>query len=75
MTKTIQELELELSEAEDALKKLLLGQKEVSVNVGSYGSVNYRQASTMELRRYILQLKNSIAIAKGLIPRRVMYCE
>lgn len=42
-------LRLRLSEAEDAYHKLMIGVREVPVNVGNFGSVTYNQASRTAL--------------------------
>lgn len=54
-----------LAEAELALHKLLTGTKEQSVSFGAGKSVAYTQANISELRRYISQLKDEIAVAEG----------
>lgn len=54
-----------LAEAEEAYHKLLIGAKEVSVNVGNFGSVTYNQTSRTALEIYISSLKSQIAAAEG----------
>ena len=54
-----------LAEAEEAYHKLLIGAKEVSVNVGNFGSVTYNQTSRTALEVYISSLKSQIAAAEG----------
>lgn len=54
-----------LAEAEEAYHKLLIGAKEVSVNVGNFGSVTYNQTSRTALEAYISSLKSQIAAAEG----------
>ena len=54
-----------LAEAEEAYHKLLIGTKEVSVNVGNFGSVTYNQTSRTALEAYISSLKSQIAAAEG----------
>lgn len=54
-----------LAEAEEAYHKLLIGAKEVSVNVGNFGSVTYNQTSQTALEIYISSLKSQIAAAEG----------
>lgn len=54
-----------LAEAEIALHKLLTGSKELSVSFGAGKSVAYTQANISELRRYINELKEEIAVAEG----------
>lgn len=55
-----------LAEAEEAYHKLLIGAKEVSVNVGNFGSVTYNQTSRTALEAYIADLKAQLAEAEGL---------
>lgn len=54
-----------LAEAEEAYHKLLIGAKEVSVNVGNFGSVTYNQTSRTSLEAYIADLKAKLAEAEG----------
>lgn len=54
-----------LAEAEEAYHKLLIGAKEVSVNVDNFGSVTYNQTSRTALEAYISSLKSQIAAAEG----------
>lgn len=54
-----------LAEAEEAYHKLLIGAKEVSVNVGNFGAVTYNQTSRTALEAYISSLKSQIAAAEG----------
>lgn len=56
---------LNLAEAEMALHKLVTGTKEQTVSFGSGKSVTYTAASLAELRRYINELKDEIAVAEG----------
>ena len=42
-------LKIRLAEAEEAYHKLMIGVKEVSVNVGNFGSVSYNQTNRAEL--------------------------
>ena len=58
-------LKIRLAEAEEAYHKLMIGAKEVSVNVGNFGSVSYNQTSRAELAAYISNLKSQLAIAEG----------
>lgn len=58
-------LKTRLAEAEEAYHKLLIGAKEVSVNVGNFGSVTYNQTSRTALESYISGLKSQIAAAEG----------
>ena len=58
-------LKTRLAEAEDAYHQLLTGTKEVSVNVGNFGSVTYNQTIRTALEAYILSLKSQIAAAEG----------
>lgn len=58
-------LKTRLAEAEDAYHQLLIGAREVSVNIGNFGSVTYNQASRTNLETYIANLKSQIAAAEG----------
>ena len=58
-------LKIRLIEAEEAYHKLMIGEKEVSVSVGSFGSTTYNQASRTALEGYISSLKSQIAAAEG----------
>ena len=58
-------LKTRLAEAEEAYHKLMIGEKEVSVSVGSFGSTTYNQASRTALESYISSLKSQIAAAEG----------
>ena len=51
-------LNIRLAEAEEAYHKLLIGAKEVSVNVGDFGSITYNQTSRAALESYITSLKS-----------------
>ncbi|MCM1323393.1 MAG: gpW family protein [Acetobacter sp.] len=66
MAVDIKTLKIRLIEAEDAYHQLLTGTKEVSVNVGNFGSVTYNQTSLTALETYISSLKSQIATAEGL---------
>lgn len=55
-----------LAEAEEAYHHLMIGAREVSVNVGNFGSVTYNQASRISLETYIANLKSQIAAAEGI---------
>lgn len=61
----LQTLKIRLIEAEDAYHQLLTGTKEVSVNVGNFGSVTYNQTSRTALEAYISSLKAQLAEAEG----------
>ena len=58
-------LKIRLSEAEEAYHKLMIGEKEVSVSVGNFGSTTYNQANITHLESYISNLKSQIAVAEG----------
>ena len=63
-------IRIRLAEAEEAYHKLMIGAREVSVNVGNFGSVTYNQASRTALEAYISNLKAQLAEAEGLsVPR------
>lgn len=58
-------LKTRLAEAEEAYHKLMIGEKEVSVSVGNFGSTTYNQANITQLEAYISNLKLQIAVAEG----------
>lgn len=61
----IETLRTRLAEAEEAYHQLMIGAKEVSVNVGNFGSVTYNQTSRAVLEAYIADLKAKLAEAEG----------
>ena len=61
----IEILKTRLAQAEEAYHKLMIGEKEVTVSVGSFGSTTYNQASRTVLESYISSLKSQIAAAEG----------
>ena len=63
-----------LAEAEEAYHKLLIGAKEVSVNVGNFGAVTYNQTSRTALEAYIAELKAQLSTAEGIevMKRRII---
>ena len=61
----IEVLKTRLAQAEEAYHKLMIGEKEVSVSVGSFGSTTYNQASRTALESYISSLKSQIAAVEG----------
>ena len=67
-------LKIRLIEAEEAYHKLMIGEKEVSVSVGNFGTTTYNQASRTALESYISSLKSQIAAAEGtpICHRRIM---
>lgn len=67
-------LKTRLAEAEEVYHQLMIGAREVSVNVGNFGSVTYNQASRTSLETYIANLKSQIAAAEGKnsVRRRIM---
>jgi len=54
-----------LLQAEMALHRLMIGELEVHVSVGGYGSTTYSQADMDKLNTYITQLKSEIAARQG----------
>lgn len=65
MAINIETLRTRLAEAEEAYHKLMIGEKEVTVSVGNFGSTTYNQASRTALESYIASLKSQIAAAEG----------
>ena len=66
MAKTnVEILKIRLIEAEEAYHKLMIGEKEVSVSVGNFGTTTYNQANRTALESYISSLKLQIAAAEG----------
>lgn len=65
-------MKVRLEEAEEAYHKLMCGDKEVSVTVGSFGSTTYNQASMQKLEAYISNLKTQISKTSGGGGRRIM---
>lgn len=63
-------LRTRLTEAEEAYHKLMIGEKEVSVSVGNFGSTTYNQTTKSALEGYISSLKSQIAQAEGKSIRR-----
>lgn len=63
-------IKIRLAEAEEAYHKLMIGAREVSVNVGNFGSVTYNQANRTALEAYISNLKAQLAEAEGLVVAR-----
>lgn len=64
---------LKISEAESALHRLLLGDKEVRVTFGQSRSTQWNEAKIPELRRYINELKDQLAIMEGRRGRSPIY--
>ena len=65
MAINVETLKTRLAEAEEAYHKLMIGEKEVSVSVGNFGSTTYNQTSRTALESYISSLKAQIAAAEG----------
>lgn len=61
----IETLRTRLAEAEEAYHRLMIGTREVSVNVGNFGSVTYNQTSRAALEAYIADLKAKLSEAEG----------
>lgn len=66
----IETLRTRLTEAEEAYHKLMIGEKEVSVSIGNFGSTTYNQTSRSALEAYISSLKAEIALAEGKLSSR-----
>ncbi len=65
-------LQTRLAEAEEAHHQLMMGVKEVSVSIGSYGSTTYAQADSIRLEQYIEKLKMQINRLNGTARRGVI---
>ena len=65
-------LKQRLMEAEEAYHKLMIGEKEVSVSVGNFGSTSYNQTNISQLEKYISALKTQISKVEGRASRRVI---
>lgn len=65
-------LKQRLMEAEEAYHKLMIGEKEVSVSVGNFGSTSYNQTNISQLEKYISTLKTQISKVEGRASRRVI---
>lgn len=65
-------LKQRLVEAEEAYHKLMIGEKEVSVSVGNFGSTSYNQTNISQLEKYISALKTQINKVEGRASRRVI---
>ena len=65
-------LKQRLIEAEEAYHKLMIGEKEVSVSVGNFGSTSYNQTNISQLEKYISALKTQISKVEGRASRRVI---
>ena len=72
MALDIETLKTRLAEAEEAYHRLMIGEKEVSVSVGNFGSTTYNQTSRAGLEAYIVSLKSQINKASGRSGRRLM---
>lgn len=70
----IETLQTRLTEAEEAYHQLMIGAKEVSVNVGNFGSVTYNQTNRAALEAYIADLKAQLAKVAGspVLKRRII---
>ena len=65
-------LKQRLMEAEEAYHKLMIGEKEVSVSVGNFGSTSYNQTNISQLEKYISALKTQTNKVEGRASRRVI---
>lgn len=72
MALDIEMLKQRLAEAEVAYHRLMIGDKEVSVSVGNFGSTTYNQTTRVGLEAYITSLKSQINKAMGKPSRRIM---
>jgi len=62
-------LKQRLLDAENALHRLMIGELEVSISVGGFGTTSYAQTDIAKLKTYIAELKMDIAKSQGR-PRR-----
>ena len=51
---------------------VMIGEKEVSVSVGNFGSTSYNQTNISQLEKYISALKTQINKVEGRASRRVI---
>ena len=58
---TLPELKQYALQAENALHKLMVGDLEVTVSVGGFGSTTYKHTEAHQLQTYIHRLKAAIA--------------
>lgn len=65
MAINVEILKTRLAEAEEAYHKLMIGEKEVTVSVGNFGSTTYNQTSRSALSLYISNLKAEISKLEG----------
>lgn len=65
MAVDLETLKTRLAEAEVAYHKLMIGEKEVTVSVGNFGSTTYNQTSRSALSLYISNLKAEISKLEG----------
>lgn len=65
MAVDLETLKTRLAEAEEAYHKLMIGEKEVTVSVGNFGSTTYNQTSRSALSLYISNLKAEISKLEG----------
>lgn len=72
-TQQITELKLKISEAETALHRIQLGDKEVRVSFGSGRQTQWNEVNINQLRRYINELKSELASLEGRKPRGPIY--
>ena len=68
-------LRARLVEAEQAYHVLMTGQQEVTVSIGSYGSVTYTTTNMAQLERYISNLRVIIAKQSGHGGRTALFAE
>lgn len=61
----IETLQTRLTEAEETYHQLMIGAREVSVNVGNFGSETYNQTNRAALEAYIADLKAQLAKVAG----------
>ena len=68
-------LQTRLAQAEEAHHQLMMGEKEVTVSVGGYGSTTYAQTSIDKLEQYIERLKAQINRSQNKPRRSILRME
>lgn len=69
---TLAQLKTCLEQARDALHRLMIGEREVSVSVDEFGATSFSQVNRKDLEKYISDLERKIAQAEGRGGRRAL---